>query len=508
MSYDLVKDHEPALRQARFRVVIADESHLIKNSKSERTSKLLPVLQAASRVLLLTGTPALSRPAELFTQISAIDRSFFPNFRDFAFRYCNGKQMPWGMDASGSSHARELHLLLTERLMIRRLKGEVLAQLPPKRRVHVFVHGASAAGAASAPMRTGSSSSGHSNTGGMRSALGRISLEAFQAAAVAKQAGVEDFVEGMLRKGEKILVFAHHTCLLDAVSAICEYRRAGFIRIDGSTSVEDRAALVERFQRSTACRVAVLSLTAANAGLTLTASHIVVFAELYWNPGVLCQAEDRVHRLGQKHPVDIFYLLCRHSIDDLLWPLLQRKVCERLHSLVCPECSPGAGCVQLDVLSQCGMARANDLATDPEQMEYSSVRSAPSQKMLISYFEHLAAELEQDSGDTAATASEHVAEHAPDKQRHAPEAANAQGSHGAHTIDSDTADGDGDVWGDVASDEWLGGRQGSDAEVILEEEVQPDPKRSRTEDLVDAGLLAAFDEDPFDDDEIDGAFGE
>jgi len=82
----------------------------------------------------------------------------------------------------------------------------------------------------------------------------------------------------------------------------------------------------------------VLSITAANTGLTLTATHLVVFAELFWNPGVLTQAEDRAHRIGQKDSVTIQYLVAKGTADDYLWPLVQRK---------------------LDVLSQAGLSKDN-----------------------------------------------------------------------------------------------------------------------------------------------------
>ena len=70
----------------------------------------------------------------------------------------------------------------------------------------------------------------------------------------------------------------------------------------------------------------MLSVTAANAGLTLTAAQLVVFAELFWNPGILTQAEDRAHRIGQQGGVTVQYLVARGTADDELWGLLQRKL--------------------------------------------------------------------------------------------------------------------------------------------------------------------------------------
>ena len=75
------------------------------------------------------------------------------------------------------------------------------------------------------------------------------------------------------------------------------------VRIDGKTSQERRPEIVRQFQEDPTIRVAVLSLTACGVGLTLTAASHVIFAELYWVPGIMMQAEDRAHRIGQKSTV-------------------------------------------------------------------------------------------------------------------------------------------------------------------------------------------------------------
>lgn len=76
----------------------------------------------------------------------------------------------------------------------------------------------------------------------------------------------------------------------------------------------------------TYARVALLSLKAAYCGITLTAAHTVVFAELYWTPGICIQAEDRVHRIGQSNSVNVQYLVGRGTVDEILWRMLCKKV--------------------------------------------------------------------------------------------------------------------------------------------------------------------------------------
>lgn len=83
---------------------------------------------------------------------------------------------------------------------------------------------------------------------------------------------------------------------------------------------------MDYYQGNEKCRVAVLSVLAAGCGLTLTKATAVVFAELYWNPGMLLQAEDRAHRIGQKCSINVHYLVAKDSIDDLIWQKLERKL--------------------------------------------------------------------------------------------------------------------------------------------------------------------------------------
>nr|CAD7397266.1 unnamed protein product [Timema poppensis] len=132
-SYDLMSRYgKQWLAQKSFGAVIMDESHFLKSSKSARTKVAILFFKQAKRVLLLSGTPALSRPSELYTQIAAIDPKAFGSFHDFGLRYCAAVKTNWAWDYSGSSNMVELHLLLEKRFMIRRLKSNVISELPPK----------------------------------------------------------------------------------------------------------------------------------------------------------------------------------------------------------------------------------------------------------------------------------------------------------------------------------------------------------------------------------------
>jgi hypothetical protein len=83
---------------------------------------------------------------------------------------------------------------------------------------------------------------------------------------------------------------------------------------------------IKEFQSSDACSVALLSITAGGTGITLTAASHVVFAELFWTPALILQAEDRVHRIGQANAVTVTYLLGKNTLDDVLWTMIQSKL--------------------------------------------------------------------------------------------------------------------------------------------------------------------------------------
>ncbi|XP_074255157.1 SWI/SNF-related matrix-associated actin-dependent regulator of chromatin subfamily A-like protein 1 isoform X2 [Saimiri boliviensis] len=323
VSFDLLSKLEKQLKTP-FKVVIIDESHFLKNSRTARCRAAMPVLKVAKRVILLSGTPATSRPAELYTQIIAVRPTFFPQFHAFGLRYCDAKRMPWGWDYSGSSNLGELKLLLEEAVMLRRLKSDVLSQLPAKQRKIVVV----APGRISATARAALNAAAKEMTKDKTKQQQKEALILFfNRTAEAKIPSVIEYIMDLLESGkEKFLVFAHHKVVLDAVTKALERKHVLHIRIDGSTSSAEREDLCQQFQLSPRHAVAVLSITAANMGLTFSSADLVVFAELFWNPGVLIQAEDRVHRIGQTSSVGIHYVVAKGTADDYLWPMIQEKI--------------------------------------------------------------------------------------------------------------------------------------------------------------------------------------
>ena len=89
--------------------------------------------------------------------------------------------------------------------------------------------------------------------------------------------------------------------------------------------MKKRYEAVNKFQKDPKCTCAILSLTASSQGITLTAAQVVVFTELNWTPGIMVQAEDRAHRIGQASSVTVYYLCAENTIDHLIYPRLRLK---------------------------------------------------------------------------------------------------------------------------------------------------------------------------------------
>uniref|UniRef100_A0A3B3SKA1 Zinc finger RANBP2-type containing 3 n=1 Tax=Paramormyrops kingsleyae TaxID=1676925 RepID=A0A3B3SKA1_9TELE len=325
-----------ALTQRDFGVVLVDESHYLKSRQAARTRLLVPLIRKAQRALLLTGTPALGRPEELFMQIDALYPRQFGTWSEYAKQYCNahyrffGSRRQW--DCRGASHLDELHRRLAE-VMIRRLKAQVLTQLPPKIRQRIpFDLPKDGAKEASASfeewqklMGVLASGAPHSEKDPFVEVMGLIT-RMYKQTAIAKAGAVKDYIKMMLENKElKFLVFAHHLTMLQACTEAVIEAKARYIRIDGSVPSSERIRLVHQFQSDPVTRVAILSIQAAGQGLTFTAASHVVFAELYWNPGHVKQAEDRAHRIGQSRSVHVHYLIAKGTFDTVMWAMLNRK---------------------------------------------------------------------------------------------------------------------------------------------------------------------------------------
>jgi len=352
------EDEDAILNGIRFKCVICDESHYLKNSNTKRSGAIVPFLRKAKRLIMISGTPALSRPSELFTQLNLLlDNRFTFTRSAFIHRYCDAKETQYGIDDKGSSNIMELNYLLSKTIMIRRRKDAVLTELPQKQRQRVLLSvkpsdlkqiefSTDRMKHAAEKMKQAMSKDEHNNSKFERNSE---IFKMYGMTGRAKLPAVKEYITDMIEStGDlKFLVFAYHKDVMDGIEECVaqelasyyklkmpkdkkEYKRKMhgeyYIRIDGSTDPSRRQNLVNTFKTNDHCRVAVLSIKAAGVGYTMTPCSTVLFAELYWTPSDLRQAEDRVHRIGQKNSVHIKYLLGKDTFDEHMWPLLQKKL--------------------------------------------------------------------------------------------------------------------------------------------------------------------------------------
>jgi SWI/SNF-related matrix-associated actin-dependent regulator 1 of chromatin subfamily A len=347
INYDILLKHRHAIDSRHWDLLIVDEAHYVKNPKAQRTKALFghgersnpakgdPGIQA-DRVILMTGTPIINRPSELWTTVHALDphdlgRSFF----GFMKRYTNAHHNGYGWDFTGAANIPELQTRMRAKFMVRRLKGDVLTELPPKRRqvIELDPNGASAIVAAEREAFERSEKAITTARKARELAEARGDRDAYEAAvrqlrdaqsiafeemarlrhdtAVAKVPQVIAHLTDALEEGNKIVVFVHHH---DVAHALKEaFPNAALVT--GEVAVDKRTLEVDRFQNDDNCQLFIGSIKAAGVGITLTAAAHVVFAELDWVPGNISQAEDRCHRIGQLNSVLVQHLVFDNSID-------------------------------------------------------------------------------------------------------------------------------------------------------------------------------------------------
>jgi len=316
-SYNLV---EKAIGRA-YDFLIVDECHALREDSTARTKAILGDATRGWRglvdtlpTLFLSGTPIPNgRPSELWPILyrCATDAIGYLKYSAFCARYClmapDGRG---GFMVRGAKRQDELYARLRgSGFMTRRLKADVLHELPPKRyKMVVFP--------ADGTMRKilnkeSAFSAAEILTHGVP--VGSPLPEIWREMGLAKVSAAVEYIKDLLAAEDKAVVFAHHVEVVALlVDALKEY---GARSITGSTLPATRQAAVDAFQGDASCRVLVCNIVAGGTGTTLTAGHDVVFVESSWVPGENEQAEDREHRIGQKFAVIVHQLVVEGSLD-------------------------------------------------------------------------------------------------------------------------------------------------------------------------------------------------
>ena len=307
---------------------IFDESHYLKTYGAQRTKAAIKIVRRASKdapVLLLTGTPVASRPAEYVAQLDLLGQlDSFGGRWGFYRRYCDAhrdKFGQWRLD--GHSNLEELNSTLRSTCYIRRTKEQVLTELPPIFESTMYFEGSERGkrdyDAAEADLGAWLEQNGRTNNAPEQ--IARISVLR-RLAAEAKLPGVFELIDEMVESGRKVVIAAHHRDIVNAIAT-----RYGGLKIQGGMSVVEVEDAKRRFQENPVedSPAIALSIEAAKTGHTLTAAQDIVFVELPWTPADVQQTYSRLHRIGQIGSVRVTYALMADSIDEDIHRAISRK---------------------------------------------------------------------------------------------------------------------------------------------------------------------------------------
>lgn len=325
INYELLFKRQRDIAAAGIRTIVCDEVHNLR-SKTTQKYKAVKKLAALGSVLYrigLSGTPIYNRGSEIWPIIDIIRPGLLGNFREFCeyFCYINNKGKAIVLENRRASLRNELQ----KHVMLRRKKSDVLRELKDKVRYKEVIE---------------------SNTeyyldeldkiwqrleDERRSADGRISRSASyqraiqgerQVAGIAKLPHVINFVKNIMEIEESVVVFCHHKVIHRLLhESLSEFSPASII---GGQSDAARQEQIDLFQ-SGASKLMIAGLRAGNVGINLTRAKYVIFAELDWSPAIHRQAEDRLHRIGQKNTVFAYYLIGSGTLDDHVAGILVDK---------------------------------------------------------------------------------------------------------------------------------------------------------------------------------------
>ena len=329
VNYDILQDWEKELAvKVKGGTLIIDEAQKIKSQEAKRTKICDKISKVCNHVIALSGTLVTNRPVEAFPALHIVAPNDFNSFTEFAFRYCNPQRgfRGRGWDFSGASNLPELHARLSK-YMIRRMRVDVMPDLPPKIRSIIPVELTNQAEyetARDAFVQWLTEKKGILAAKRAKGAVALVRLGALKRlAAEGKLKSIKEWADDFLEDGtRKLVLFAWHTAIIDRLMLAFP----GALMIDGRVPPNRRQEVVDGFQNDPSKRLFLGQIDAAGTGIGLTASHTVGFVELGWTPGEHDQAEDRCLRIGQKSDrMDAYYFLGDGTVDDDHWALIGEK---------------------------------------------------------------------------------------------------------------------------------------------------------------------------------------
>ena len=320
IHYLLLRGWKQALPQMGFKAVVFDEIQELRHGGTEKYSAASLLAEECERVIGLSGTPIYNKGSEIWNVVNILDYHCLGDWESFTRAWCDGY---------GNHLVRNPALLgeylRREGLILRRTKEEVLAELPPKRRlVQEIDSDDKVYRELMRPVmdQLGSLLALHPDARERALLEEQVGRGERQATGVAKAPFVAAFVRALEDSGEKVLLFAHHHAVMDIYRRELAAYRPVFITGRESTTQKEEAVARFMEEKTNLC---VISLRAAS-GLNLQRASCVVFGELDWSPAVHSQAEDRAHRMGQKDSILCYYLVAPQGSDRDMQDALGLKV--------------------------------------------------------------------------------------------------------------------------------------------------------------------------------------
>ncbi len=340
VNYEKLGGESPLKKSLNnFDVGVYDECHLLKNPSALRSIAILGadgLMARSKRNLFLSGTPVENYPKEIWPLAASIAPVKFGNWWEFAARYCGLHQeqrrgvKTWVAD--GHSHLAELQQKMRTSFMVRRLKKDVMSELPPKRRQLILLQDnkidwsqhpqvqewknkyEASYNAAMAKLECARTEDEFKKCAAELDAVTGIAFEKMSEfrhqSALAKLGPCLEFVENLMNSGlEKLVIFAHHR---DVLEKTYDKFKSDAVLVYGDS--KNRGDSVEQFQNGTK-KIFIGQIRTAGVGITLTSASTVAFFESDWSPGVVTQAEDRLCRIGQRKMVHVLQLALKNTLD-------------------------------------------------------------------------------------------------------------------------------------------------------------------------------------------------
>lgn len=321
INWDILWYWKDILAKCKFKCIIGDEAQAIGNPESKRSKAFMKLAKLIPQCIVMSGTPARSKPSQYWAMSKCVDQNLFPQFRAYTWRYCGPKFDPFthGPVFDGLSNAKELHYKLSK-CMLRRTKDEIMTELPTKQIEVVPLE------VNEAMLEQYNRESAELNSVVEKSELRLKVASLVRSAYLLKEKSLIRWAEELIEtSGEKVVIFCWHRDVVDLLME--DFAKYNPAKIYGGMSLKEREAEKTKFITDASCKVIIGNIQALGTGVDGLQKVCckAIFAEFANTITDSRQAEDRLHRGGQTKPVTIYYTCAKGTIDEDLMHALDEK---------------------------------------------------------------------------------------------------------------------------------------------------------------------------------------